>query len=115
MTRNELLVLASLFWFLSAGLIASPRSRKLAPVAVLVSLGALLGAVCTGPGKRAIVLASEVQVLQGPGRDQPALDFKLAAGTPVQIRGIQGDWTQVEASGHPRGWVRQEQVEAVAR
>lgn len=76
-TRNELLVLASLFWFLSAGLVASPRSRKLAPVAVLVSLSALLGAVCTGPGKRAIVLASEVRVLQGPGRD-----LWLCAGRP---------------------------------
>ena len=118
-SRNELVVVVSALWFLSALLGAgwlkrrSPAWAWMASLSFLgsVSLGALVAFI---PTSRAIVIPSEVQVFQGPGRELPVLDFTLHAGTPVQIRRAEGAWREIQAPGHPRGWVRAEQIEAVS-
>ena len=59
-----------------------------------------------------VVMQPVVEVVAGPGGDNPAL-FTLHEGTTVEIRGEHDDWSQVSLSNGLNGWVPRGAVEPI--
>lgn len=65
-----------------------------------------------GGTPEAVVLAPAVEVLSGPGGDNPAL-FSLHEGTTLEIRGEHDAWMQVSLPNGLNGWVPRDAVERI--
>lgn len=124
-TLREVSTGALVLWFLLFALVigrvltrpGSPAKKPLAfaaiPVLVLF-LGALshwsyLAYQHSKP--RAIVVAEEVAIRSGPSLDD-VTEFKLHAGTEVEIGRRTGGWVQVGLSEELRGWCEESTIEA---
>ena len=55
-------------------------------------------------GNARLVKASRVNLRSGPSREQRVLAV-LAAGTPVIPQATEGEWTLVQVTGGPAGWI----------
>lgn len=122
-SRTELTVLASLFYWVGAGLWLSQLRRRTVWRTALLA-GCAFGLLFFGglwaarersePGAPAVVLPAEVSLFEGPGRDFEA-GLKLHAGSLVYVLGERGDWREVAAMGQVRGWLRAEELELLNR
>lgn len=118
-THNELAVATSAVWFataIAAAMWLRRRREALAWAAilsasVLLALGGLYAAAAMH-APQAVVVPGEVQLFNGPGRDYTA-SISLHAGARVDVLRSEGDWREVAAMRHVKGWVRAEQLETL--
>ncbi len=120
-TRTELVISASFFYWVGAGLLLWQLKRKTATRTALLGVCALGVLVFGGLwvvrersqlGEPAVVIPSEVSLYDGPGRDFQA-GLKLHEGSLVYVLGSRGDWREVAALGRVQGWLRAEELEPV--
>lgn len=118
-TLDELALAASAGWFAVAALFALwLRSRReglvwaaAVALALLLISGGLFGLRAMQP-PRAVVIPPEVTLFNGPGREYTA-SITLHAGARVDVLRKEGDWREIGALQHVRGWVRVEQLEPI--
>lgn len=120
-TRTELTVLATVFYWVGAGLVLLQMRRRSAwrtAALCACALGVLFfGSLWVAreratPGVPAAVIPAEVSLYDGPGRDFEA-GMKLPAGSLVYVLSSRGDWREVAALGRVTGWLRAEELERV--
>lgn len=118
-TLNELAVATSGLWFVTAGLAAVWLRRRREwlgwvaglSLALLLGCGGLYATAAMHP-PMAVVIPGEVTLFNGPGRDYTA-SISLHAGARVDVLRAEGDWREVAALNHVKGWVRAEQLETL--
>lgn len=121
-TWTWLAIIGWLFTFLAIGgfLLASSRVNKrfyliaafFLFIAAVVSFG--MGRATMkriSESREAIIISPTVDVLNSPNGSD--LQFVLHEGTKVQVRQIQGDWTEIRIANGSVGWVKNGECEGI--
>lgn len=117
LSRDELAVLFSLFWFAGCAALVGRRRRRKGYLTfgggAALTVAVLCAILMLYPQSRyAIVASADAALRAGPVRQSEVLAMP-SPGTGYRVQEIRGDWLRVSAGGESEGWVERVQVELI--